>query len=184
MARKQNGHLPVFVVQRMMANVTRLPKEQVYIQWALPGKAATGNIQARCVGLPRKSGHEKRLRREYAEEGRLGWKRGGIRCTHRSSSRRHLLRSDFKFVQCWLQCTVIFVRVGLSFSISLLESIGGGASELERQPGITMGLLLKRRQRYKVALERQSWEFEPRISSTWVLVRLCVLLLHSRPSNT
>ncbi len=43
-------------------------------------------------------------------------------------------------------------------ALSLLESSGKSASELERELGITTGLLLKWRQRYKVAPERQSLE--------------------------
>jgi transposase len=43
-------------------------------------------------------------------------------------------------------------------ALSVLESGGKSASELERELGITTGLLLKWRQRYKVAPERQSLE--------------------------
>jgi len=43
-------------------------------------------------------------------------------------------------------------------ALSLLESSGKSASELERELGITTGLLLKWRQRYKVDGEKQSLE--------------------------
>jgi transposase len=43
-------------------------------------------------------------------------------------------------------------------ALELLESSGKRASELERELGITTGMLLKWRQRYKVDKERQSLE--------------------------
>lgn len=43
-------------------------------------------------------------------------------------------------------------------ALNLLESGGKSTSELERESGITTGLLLKWRQRYKVNKEKQSLE--------------------------
>jgi transposase len=43
-------------------------------------------------------------------------------------------------------------------ALSLLESSGKSASELEQELGITTGLLLKWRQRYKVNKEKESLE--------------------------
>lgn len=43
-------------------------------------------------------------------------------------------------------------------ALSLLESSGKSASELERELGVTTGLLLKWRQRYKVDKAQQSLE--------------------------
>ncbi len=43
-------------------------------------------------------------------------------------------------------------------ALNLLESSGKSASELERELGITAGMLLKWRQRYRIDREKQSLE--------------------------